>query len=287
MENHFNDFKEFLYKNNILIIIFIIIIILFIYFLHNRNLFNEYKGGFNSGNKLTIIITSSFIKSHPDIKHIKEVIESLKYLNTNYDLILAHDYNDSPKYKEYINNLKEYIQDLKNTKILIRDSHGHLTGNIRNSIPHVETEYILLVQHDLPFIRDVYIDKVIEDMEKYSDIKHLKFARVNNKVLKNSTWDNKNNTYGYKTYKNNYEYTSVDSWSDNNHLCKLEYYKDIVMKKCPDGVPMELILNDKIKSKEDQLYYGTYVLGNKDYEEPYLTHSDGAETWGNDPNKYA
>ena len=61
MENHFNDFKEFLYKNNILIIIFIIIIILFIYFLHNRNLFNEYKGGFNSGNKLTIIITSSFI----------------------------------------------------------------------------------------------------------------------------------------------------------------------------------------------------------------------------------
>jgi hypothetical protein len=280
MEDYLNDFKEYLYlyKNNILLII-IFIIILFIYFLHNKNVFN-------SKNKLTIIITASFIDSHPSIKYIKEVIESLKYLNAEYDLILAHDYNDSVNYKKYIDNLKEYIQDFKNTKIVIRDSHGHLTGNIRNSIPHVKTEYILLVQHDLPFIRDVYIDELIEDMEKYPDIKHLKFARANNHVLKNSTWDNKNNTYGYKTYKNNYEYTSVDSFSDNNHLCKLSYYEDIVLKECPDGVPMEDILNDKIKSKEDQLYYGTYVLGNKDYEEPYLTHLDGAEVWGDNPNRY-
>ena len=49
---------------------------------------------------------------------------------------------------------------------------------------------------------------------------------------------------------------------------------------------MESILNNKIKNKEDQSNYGTYVLGNKDYEEPYLTHSDGAETWGNNPNRY-
>jgi len=281
-------FNTLIKDNKILMIVILIsmIVILISILLVPSLLRIKNKKEFNSGNKLTIIITASFIKSHPDIKHIKEVIESLKYLNADYDLILAHDYNDSPKYKGYINNLKEYIQDFKNTKIVIRDSQGHLTGNIRNSIPHVETEYILLVQHDLPFIRDVYIDKVIEDMEKYPDIKHLKFARANNQNLKNSTWDNKNNTYGYKTYKNNYKYTSVDSWSDNNHLCKLEYYEDIVLKECPDGVPMESILNDKIKNKEDQLYYGTYILGNKDYEEPYITHSDGAETWGNNPNRY-
>ena len=200
-------------------------------------------------------------------------------------MILAHDYHDSIKYKDYINNLKNYTKDLEDTKIVVRDSHGHLTGNIRNSIPHVNTEYILLVQHDLPFIRDVYIDKIIEDMKIYRDIKHLRFPRVNNKILKNSKWDNKNNNYGFKVYKNNYEYTSTDGWSDNNHLCRLDYYKDIVLKECPNGVAMENILSSKIKNKDDHLYYGTYVLGNKDHEEPYLTHSDGRETW-DDPNYY-
>jgi GR25 family glycosyltransferase involved in LPS biosynthesis len=234
----------------------------------------------------TIIITASFIPSHPKIDKIKKTIESLNYLNTdNYDLILSHDYNNSDNYKKYLDNLHTYIKNKNNIKIIVRNNYGHLTGNIRNSISHVKTKYILIIQHDLPFIRYVNINDIISDMELNNNLKHVRFNRVNNNILKNSNWDNKNNSYGYIKYKNNYEYTSTDAWSDNNHLTTYKYYNDIVLKECPDGVPMEYVLNKKLKNKKDQQYYGTYVLGNKDYELPYINHIDGSEKWHN-PNAY-
>ena len=69
---------------------------------------------------LSIIITASYIKSHPSIVFIKNVIESLKYINIdNVPIILAHDYGIELAYLEYINNLKEYIADKPNISIVI------------------------------------------------------------------------------------------------------------------------------------------------------------------------
>ena len=262
--------------NTIMLITIVVIIIIVILILWKE----KYKD-------LTIIITASYIPSHPSIEKIKDVIESLKYLNIdNYDLILSHDYNsDSDDYKKYLDNLKDYIKDKNNIKIVIRDTHGHLVGNIRNSISHVKTEYILVIQHDLPFIRNVNIYDIISDMKLNNNLKHVRFNKVNNNRCKDNSFDNKNNTYGQIIYKNNYEYTSTDGWSDNNHLSTLKYYKDIVLKECSDGGAMEHTLYGKIKNMEDHKYYGTYILGNKDDEPPYITHTDGSELW-DDPNIY-
>ena len=211
--------------------------------------------------QLTIIITASFIRSHPSIKIIKETIESLKLINLSNDtrIILAHDYSDNPLFLEYINNLKDYIKFNKNIEIIIRKNKGHLTGNIRNVIDLIHTKYILIIQHDLPFIRNFFIEKVIEDMEIDEGLKHVRFNKRRNKKYK---YDAINDLFGLQKKVKNFVYTRTPAWSDNNHICLTSYYKDLILKECLDGKPMEYFLQGKTIDEIVHKKYGTYLFGN-------------------------
>jgi hypothetical protein len=225
---------------------------------------------------LTIIITSSFIPSHPSIHHIKEVIESLFYTKCDIDtpIILAHDYCSDNNYLLYLKNLEKYISNKDNIKIVVRKSHGHLTGNVRNAISYVTTKYVLVIQHDFPFIRKFNVNKIINDMEKNPELKHIRFNKRKTTKVKTDAW---NNLFGKKIKCKNYNYIRTPSWSDNNHICPTEYYKDIVLKKCSDGKPMEHFLIRKSKNKKIHKKYGTYIFG-KLNEDPYILHTDGRKS---------
>ena len=225
---------------------------------------------------LTIIITASFIKSHPEIKLIKETIESLQLINMPQDteIILAHDYNNHINYIKYFEKLNEYIKSYSNIKIIQRKDFGHLTGNIRNSLSYVNSKYILIIQHDLPFIQMFDIQKVICDMEENNNIKHVRFnKRKNIKMM----FDALNNLFGLQVKQANYTYTRTPAWSDNNHLCLTTYYTDIVMKECPDGRPMEKMLHGKNKNEEMHKKYGTYLFGELNHPQ-VIKHTDGKNT---------
>lgn len=221
----------------------------------------------------SIIITSSIIKSHPSIEFIKYVIESLKYIHMDNDtpIILAHDHSKDNRFTEYITNLKNYISDYKNIQIIIRNSHGHLTGNVRNAFDFINTEYVLIIQHDLPFIRDFEIQKVIEDMKNNPELKHIRFnKRENKKILSDSI----NDLFGKQLVSKNYTYTRTPSWSDNNHLCRSDYYRDIILSECKNGKPMESYLIKKSKTEDIHNRYGTYLFD--EINKPaYIKHIDG------------
>lgn len=222
---------------------------------------------------LTAIITVSFIPSHPKIKLIQDTIESLQLINIPHDteIILAHDYNNHINYIKYFENLNEYIKSYSNIKIVKRKDHGHLTGNIRNALQYVNSKYILVIQHDLPFIAKFDIQKVIEDIEVNNNIKHVRFNKRSN--IKTG-FDSLNNLFGLQVKQKNYMYTRTPGWSDNNHLCLTKYYTDIVMKECPNGRPMEEILHGKNKNEEIHNKYGTYLFGELNHPQ-VIKHTDG------------
>jgi GTP:adenosylcobinamide-phosphate guanylyltransferase len=223
--------------------------------------------------KYSVIITASFIISHPSIDFIKCVIESLKYIHMDKDtpIILAHDYSEDSRFREYLKNLKNYIINYKNIKIVVRNSHGHLTGNLRNAFNEIKTEYVLIIQHDLPFIRDFEINKVIEDMNHNPKLKHVRFnKRANIKAASDAL----NNLFGKQIVSKNYTYTRTPSWSDNNHLCLSDYYRDIILKECDDGKAMEQYLIKKSKNNDIHNKYGTYIFD--EINKPaYIKHLDG------------
>lgn len=222
---------------------------------------------------LTIIITASFIPSHPGIELIKETIDSLQLINMPPDnvIILAHDYNNNINYIKYLEKLNDYINPYSNIKIIKRNDHGHLTGNIRNALQYVNSKYILVIQHDLPFIKMFDIQKVIYDMEENNKIKHVRFnTRKNIKV----GFDGINDLFGLQIKQNNYNYTRTPGWSDQNHLCLTSYYNDIVMKECLDGKYMESQLHGKNKNEEIHNKYGTYLFGELNHP-AVIKHTDG------------
>ena len=247
-------------------------------------------------NILTVIITASFIKSHPSIHYIKATLESLSYINLFHDskIILAHDYYDEPNYYKYINNLRDYIKYNFNIKIIINKSHGHLVGNISNALINVTTKYILLIQHDLPFIESFDIQKVIEDLDNNPNIKHVRFNHRNNIKIKYdcgfaplrgaivdqsesaSTEFNAidDNIFGYQQQEKNYTYTRTPGWSDRNHLCLTSYYNNIILKECKKNIFMEKFFQGKIKNIKIHDKYGTYLFGPLNYK-PMIKHLDG------------
>jgi hypothetical protein len=224
-------------------------------------------------NSLTIIITASFIPSHPKIDIIKETIESLQLINISTDtkIILAHDYNNNNNYIKYLENLNNYIKFNSNIKIIERKNHGHLTGNLRNALQYVNSKFILVIQHDLPFIKKFDIQKVIYDMEENNNIKYVRFNR---RINIKAGFDNLNDLFGKQVKQENYTYTRTPAWSDQNHLCLTRYYSDIVMKECHDGCFMEQILHGKNINEELHKKYGTYLFGELNYPQ-VIKHTDG------------
>lgn len=223
----------------------------------------------------SIIITASFIPSHPSIEFIQCVIESLKHIHMDKDtpIILAHDYSEDSKFVEYLENLRDYISDKKNIQIVVCSSHGHLSGNVRNAFEYINTEYALIIQHDLPFIRDFEIVKIINDMKNNPELKHIRFNK--RRTLKVG-YDALNDLFGKQIISQNYSYTRTPGWSDNNHLCRSDYYIDIILKECKDGKPMESYLFKKIETEEIHNKYGTYIFD--EINKPaYINHINGRE----------
>lgn len=222
----------------------------------------------------TVIVTASFIQSHPSIEFIKCTLESLKKhanLPLGTPIILAHDYSDDEKYKEYLTALENYVADKPAMKIVVRDSFGALVGNLRNAFKYVSTDYVLVIQHDLPFVRSFSLEKVIQDMKHNPELKHVRFnKRTTTKTASNSV----NDLFGKQVRSVNYTYTRTPSWSDNNHLCSSKYYRSIILKESPDGTAMESVEMGKSVDEETHLKYGTYIFG-KVNDKAYIRHTDG------------
>jgi GTP:adenosylcobinamide-phosphate guanylyltransferase len=223
-------------------------------------------------NKLAIIITCSHIPSHPSIEIVKQTIESLDRINipSNTKIILAHDYGNTKSYIDYLYNLQNYIRDKPNITIVTMSKKGYLTGNIKNAMQHIDSDYMLIVQHDLPFIQDINISNIIQDMINIPEMKHVRFnKRRNTKVGSDAL----NDLFGKHMKGINYTYTRTPSWSDNNHICKPIYYTDIVFKYGGHKFP-ELSLYNKSTTEAAHSMYGTYLYGPLNHP-AVIHHTDG------------
>ena len=130
-------------------------------------------------NLLDVIITSSPIPSHPSTHHIDRTIDSLKKINLPSDtkIILSHDGHSDDKYSKnylkYLETIKQKYTQNKNFYINNLNKRKHLSGNIRSAFELVTPKYVLILQHDLLFIRSFDVKKIMMDMDENKEIKQL------------------------------------------------------------------------------------------------------------------
>jgi len=241
------------------------------------------------------------VPSHPYTHHLDATLDSLSLLKIpdHSIIILAHDVGDRSKcsegYLEYLNNISKKYKNNKNIVVTETICKKHLTGNVRNAFKLVNSKYVLVIQHDLPFIQNFDISKVMLDMDKNPEIKNIIFNKRQNISMGDdgATKNNDFDLFGHQLKCDNYTYTRTPRWSDNNHLCLSSYYKDIILRESVDHLPMEFCIfygnlkyvyqnNSKDMTLEAHSKYGTYLFGALK-QEACIFHTDGRNK-NNDSN---
>lgn len=249
--------------------------------------------------ELTVIITANLIPSHPGITQIKNVIDSLDFLGLPDDMhiILAHD-NIHPevaevltkaqaRYDKYFRDIQQYIDNsckYKRVDVVMCSEWGHLTRNVLNAISNVDTPYILLLQHDLPFIRKLSLADAFDIVKNNADVKHLRFNHRKNLP---TGWDGTDSRYDPLKCVEAFKEVSTAHgpicktlcWSDRNHIASTQHYIDVIFPACDvDSTTsfMEQKLNRKNKLTPEK--YGTYIYGAYG-ENAYIESTDGAVTY--------
>jgi hypothetical protein len=245
---------------------------------------------------LTVIVSGSYLDSHPSITFMQEVIESLELTGIPHStpLILSHDKikpdtegaeEKEKAYQAYFNNLEEYVKTstFRNITISRAPEWGHLARTLKHAVSQVKTKYMLVLQHDIHIRREIPVLKMIDLMENYQHIKHLRFnVRRNHPTF--MWWDGYHKDGHCIFAEEQYDDTRLcvtPAWSDQNHLATKEYYENIVFPDCtnPDGELIWDFMENRLNGlcHHNHSRYGTYIYG--EYGAPRTSrHSDGRKS---------
>lgn len=175
-------------------------------------------------NNVSLIITTSPIKIHPNTTIIDKVIHSIEKMNYNfkekiisYDTFIEKDEDSESvnQYNQYKKIMKEKYTDYKHIEL---EKHEHFIGSLYNTLKICKSKFFFLVQHDIE-LKGIYpIDKFLNN--KYWDIiatHHLKKGLT------------ETHFYPININRNKYLFKSY-GWSERIFLSK----RDFMIKKIED-----------------------------------------------------
>jgi hypothetical protein len=235
---------------------------------------------------LTIIISSSPSPTHPNTNLVDSVLESVdEFLNLpEIKVIFCLDAPkpnqpsaDIDKYEEFILKLENRFRMNKNYVFVKNSEWGHLSGGLKKAIQLVNTNFALVLQHDLPFIEHIDLEPLIEIIKKESLVKRIEFTRDQGPCR----WDfepyYRRFKYKSKIFKiNNKEIalTKTLAWTDNNYLCSKSYVEDVIFGVIKDErIFPEHALN-LASSRLTADLLGTWRLG-LESSGPFIFHTNG------------
>eukprot|EP00980_Cylindrotheca_fusiformis_P006806 scaffold1426_cov83-Cylindrotheca_fusiformis.AAC.8 len=232
----------------------------------------------------TIIVTTNWMPGLPSTKIIDGVIHSLHFLHglpSDAPLIIAADgpYEGQARPDSVRSvDMRGYLRALESkynnshTTIISSSEKIMLVGNMKKALRLVETEFILVLQHDLPFINEVNHTALIETMHTHPEVRLVRFPTAKVLSRKRDTGVcNEDEIEFHDT--NGIGLTKTHTWSDRNHLTRKSYYEEMFKLPGWEGIRAMEFHMSKF-AKENCSYWGTYMYGNKG-DNPTIYHLDG------------
>jgi len=212
---------------------------------------------------VTICLTAHPVSDHPSITHIRAVIESLVFLEgiEGVKILLAHDGNNGAlisddTYDAYFTALTEYLKTkAENFQILKRNTRGFLVGNLISALEHVDSNFILFVQHDVPFVRELNITSIVQDMGDNPAMKHVRFNRRYNYLKK---VDTKIGNIVWEEYEARNKYIKTNAFSACNNISRTDYIYEI-LASCDKPSPEKYVNRWSEKPRPWIPWNGTYI----------------------------
>ena len=134
-------------------------------------------------NRLSISITTNFVKSSPTTALIETVLNNLywRFPDLKYcPLIISCDISNvslDASTRKYVDNLRRL--DKKFPSIFILTEKGFRQSMV-NIYQAVKTPYLLSLQHDWLFLKDIDFKKILDVLDKYDDVHYVGFNKREN-----------------------------------------------------------------------------------------------------------
>ncbi len=262
----------------------------------------ELRGNSTGESPVAVFITANPIPSHPSSHQILNTLDSLDFLGLpkGTHVFLLHDglrltqrlTKVRSVYKSYRDSLSHALASREDVHIVTLSRWGHISQLLRKGVTLTAAEYLLVVQHDLPFVRRVDLASILDFMRHESTIRHVRFnlrknvpegqdamtTRRAGKIV-----EDRSHFFGqYESdSKHSVPLVATLAWSDNNFLCPRWYLKEIVL--APIGtlrMAPEWAMNG-LNSPETHKILGTFVAG-KLGDPPVISHTDGRNSSAGD-----
>jgi len=183
---------------------------------------------------MTIVVSTSPIKSHPSTDIIDQTIKSIRH-HTPMDIILMIDgvrdeqKNMSNDYTEYIRRLLWKCNfEYENVMPLLFEKHLHQSGMLRETLPYIKTPLMMYVEHDTPLVTDEPIDwEYISQsiLDSTANVVRLHYEAVIPEVHKPLMIPEKDRPFLMATRQ----------WSQRPHVARTHFYREIMKFFSPNA----------------------------------------------------
>lgn len=144
----------------------------------------------HTDDEVTIVLTTNLIPTSPDIMVVNETVHSLyQYLHglpPTTPLIITVDGLDNKtrsrednadeRWHQYVANLRKEFHHPYQT-VLPQPERINLIGNLQEALKLIQTEFVYIIQHDMPFLKQVRHAALIRTMKRHPD--EIKMVRFN------------------------------------------------------------------------------------------------------------
>ena len=278
---------------------------------HQVNNINNVRAGVQDSDDTAIIITSSWIPSHPSTYMIEMVMNSTKNLIAGLspsapifitiDNFRLGDFNKLPSdvQEKRLQSLEQYTVNLYNTflsnprvHIISSVRHLHIGGSVAKAMNLIQkhfptVRYLYQLQHDFSFAKELNHTALISTMDEYDEINYVLFLKgglarrikpCGEESKPINLYTQTKNVSSNKQPKASPKLIPTATYSDNNHLVRFQWYKATIesiisLARAPEN-PLQVRAFDECRKRSGG--FGLYAY----QEENMLVHLDGRHTPG-------
>lgn len=221
-------------------------------------------------NNLTLLVLT-----HKNSDTIYKTINSFRdNISNNCKIVIGYDNRGDDLYLKELNE-----HGKKNNITFYSGNYLNISGNIFNTIKHINSKYIFILEHDWTFNRNIDIDKIIQMMDKNEEINYIRFNKRNNVI--NAPFDEPLE----EVIIDNIKLLKVWSYSGNPHIVRNTFLNNKVLPvmklskwvnhhKRGMEAPMTELIKFKLKKfgkDKSHKMFRTYIYGG--FNEPaFVVH---------------
>ena len=214
--------------------------------------------------KLTILIPTSPIPSHPSTRVLDETIDKLWEYPELRDckiIIMLDGIHESLEHrKSDYEGFKNNINRTSNIVTIDYGEHTHQAEMTKKAISdHVKTPLVMFVEHDTSPIGEIPFERICEMVIHSNDINYIRF-HIFDRILE----EHEHLMIG-KEFQMDVPFVRTIQWSQRPHIAKTEWYKDILSrffhgdKTMIEDVMHSIVQESYFKEQEDHFGLGIYA----------------------------